>query len=276
MKHVIIMTAYKDVELINRIIRNVPNNWDVYVHVDKKSKLSPSMIDKQAYVIKKYRINWGDANHLFAIVELLKIAIENTSEEAYYHIITGQDYFVSSPKNFDKFIDKGKLYLDIVSDPQWYNGGKDIWMYRTLASLFDLRKPIIRKLNRLYMLFQKKLGLCKALPNYTIYGGSVYCSLPSTAVEYLLECDIAKQMLDELKYSAIGEEIFFQTVFMNSPFKSLVIPNNLRYSDWSVINAPKLLNESDFNSIVTSKVLFCRKVDKIISDKLLEILPVSN
>lgn len=114
------------------------------------------------------------------------------------------------------------------------------------------------------------------IPNYTIYGGSVYCSLPSIAVEYLLECDIAKQMLVELKYSAIGEEIFFQTVFMNSPFKSLVIPNNLRYSDWSVINAPKVLNESDFNSIVNSKVLFCRKVDKIVSDKLLEILPVSN
>ena len=274
MKHVIIMTAYRDVELINLIIRNVPDNWDVYIHIDYKSKLSPSMIDKKAYVIKKYKINWGDINHLYAIVELLKEAFKNTLEEAYYHIITGQDYFVTSPKNFEKVIENGKIYLDIVSNSQWYNGGKDIWMYRTLAPILDLRKPINRKFNRFYMLLQKKLGLCKVLPDYTIYGGSVYCSLPYNAVDHVLNSDIAKQMLDALKSSAIGEEIFFQTVLMNSPLKSSIISSNLRYSDWSVENAPKILNEEDYKSIVASNTLFCRKVDLNRSKKLFELLPV--
>lgn len=268
------MTVYRDAELVNRILMNVPNDWDVYIHIDKKSKLSPSMINKKAYVIKKYKINWGDVNHLYAIVELLKVAFEKTLNDAYFHIITGQDYFVTPPKDFDKIIDKGKVYLDIVSNPQWYNGGKDIWMYRTLAHILDLRKPINRKINRLYMLLQKRLGLCKALPDYIIYGGSVYCSLPTNAVEYILNNDFAKYILKELRSSAIGEEIYFQTVLMNSPFKSLIIPSNLRYTDWNVINAPKILDESDFNSIANSRVLFCRKVDLIQSSGLLELLPI--
>ena len=118
------------------------------------------------------------------------------------------------------------------------------------------------------------MGLCKVLPSYSIYGGSVYCSLPYNAVEYVLNSDIAKQMLEALKSSAIGEEIFFQTVLMNSPLKSSIISSNLRYSDWSVVNAPKILNEEDYKSIVVSNALFCRKVDLNISRKLFELLPL--
>lgn len=36
MKHVILMTVYRDAELVNRILMNVPNDWDVYIHIDKK------------------------------------------------------------------------------------------------------------------------------------------------------------------------------------------------------------------------------------------------
>ena len=59
MKHIIIMTAYKDVALINRILGEVPEDWDVYVHIDEKSTISLCQLDQNAFVIKKYKINWG-------------------------------------------------------------------------------------------------------------------------------------------------------------------------------------------------------------------------
>ena len=40
MKHCILMTVYKDVEQINRIIEFAPENFDFYVHIDKKSKVN--------------------------------------------------------------------------------------------------------------------------------------------------------------------------------------------------------------------------------------------
>ena len=83
-------------------------------------------------------------------------------------------------------------------------------------------------------------------------------------------------MLNALKSSAIGEEIFFQTVLMNSPLKSSIIISNFRYSDWSVVNSPKILNEEDFKSISASNALFCRKVDLIKSNKLLEMSPIQD
>lgn len=41
MKHCIIMTAYKDVGLINKIIESAPDNFDFYIHLDKKCQNKP-------------------------------------------------------------------------------------------------------------------------------------------------------------------------------------------------------------------------------------------
>ena len=54
MKHCIIMTAYKDVAMINRIIARCPDNWGIYIHLDRKSDIDESEIDSRAKVFKKY------------------------------------------------------------------------------------------------------------------------------------------------------------------------------------------------------------------------------
>ena len=267
------MTAYKDVELINRFVEKMPkNNWRVYIHLDKKSQIDIEQIDKRAKVYKLYNIKWGSINHLYSIVELLRIARKTAKKDSYFHILTGQDFWLTPPEMFDKFIVDGDLYVNIVSNPNWYHGGKDIWKYNTLVNLLDLRKPVWRKLNRGYMFLQDLFGVSKPLPDYPIYGGSVYCSITFDAVEYILTSSIANEMLRTLKNSAIGEEIFFQTVLMNSPYRTKINPNNLRYSDWSVKNAPKNLSLEDFDKIKSSKCLFCRKLSS--NSTLLDKLPL--
>lgn len=266
------MTVYKDISLINMIIQYMPNDWDVYVHIDSKSQINVSEINQRVYVIKKYAIKWGSINHLYAILDLLSMAMSKSYKDTYFHIITGQDFFVTPPGKFNEKLVDGKIYLDIKQSAKWYDGGKDIWRYRTLAPYIDLRKVFNRKFNRLYMIVQRLFNLCKRLPNYPIYGGLVYCSLPYYAVEYVLNSEIAKDMLRELKYSAVGEEIFFQTVLMNSPYRENIIFNNLRYSDWSVKNSPKLLTEEDFDKIIESGDLFCRKVGRKESSQLINLL----
>lgn len=52
MRHCLIMTAYKDAEMINSIIDETPVSWGVYIHIDAKSSLLSSMINNRAIVIK--------------------------------------------------------------------------------------------------------------------------------------------------------------------------------------------------------------------------------
>ena len=54
MNHCVVMTAYKDVEQINRFINLAPKNFDFYVHLDKKSTIDKSALSARAKVFSEY------------------------------------------------------------------------------------------------------------------------------------------------------------------------------------------------------------------------------
>lgn len=64
------MTVYKDIDQINRIINIAPDNFDFYVHIDKKSPLRVGDISKRAKVFSEFKINWGAVEHLKAFLLL--------------------------------------------------------------------------------------------------------------------------------------------------------------------------------------------------------------
>lgn len=56
MKHCVLMTVYKDYDLINKIISSLPEQWGIFVHIDKKSNIEDI---KNVIAIKKHKIYWG-------------------------------------------------------------------------------------------------------------------------------------------------------------------------------------------------------------------------
>ena len=271
MKHCVIMTVYTDICQVNRFISTIPEDWDVYVHVDKKSDINVKDIIPKAYSSKIFNVYWGSFNHLMAFWRLMEIAYSR-KEYDYYHLVSGQDFWSKPLENIRGIIDVGNIYLDVVSDPTWYDGGYEIYAYDTLSLFCDIRRSYYGILNKIFKRIQDFLNFKKSRPNYVIYGGSVYCSLTKEAVEECFRSHIAKDLLSKLEYSSIGEEIFFQTILMNSNLRSKIVNNNLRYVDWSCEVRPKVLTVEDFNKIVDSKSIFCRKIDSVISKELLDKL----
>ena len=186
---------------------------------------------------------------------LLTKAYNDGCDYDYYHLVTGQDFFAVSPKQFDEIIgDKRLNYIEFHKCPYavWdkcWGGGFDMLRYRTLASYCDVRKPIYYILNKTFHVLQKGLSCQRPLPPYPIYGGSVYCSLTSDAVKEILYSSLANDLLLRLKNSTCGEEVFFQTVLMNSQCKDRIINDKLRYMDWSVKEPPKVLRDEDYDKI---------------------------
>lgn len=65
------------------------------------------------------------------------------------------------------------------------------------------------------------------------------------------------------KNSFIPDEIFFNTIIMNSPFKFNVENNLLRYVDWERgPEFPRSLRIEDYDRIVDSNMMMARKFDK--------------
>lgn len=276
MKHCIIMTAYKDLSMINRIISYIPNTWGIYVHLDKKSAINSKDVNPKAHVQKVNKVYWGGVEHLHSFLLLLEMAYTDGNNYDYFHLTTGQDFFSSSPENFDEILgNEEKSYFEVHPCPRegWWGGGFDIIKYRTLASFCDINKNKANKIVDISINYiQRILHLARPLPPYPLFCGSVYGSLHRTAVYEILYGETSKDLLTRLFNSTCGEEIFFQTVLMNSEVRKKVINNNLRYIDWNVKCPPKYLKEEDFDNIINSKTLFCRKVDSTISDILLRKL----
>lgn len=276
MRHCIIMTAYKDVNLINLFIKKTPMDWGIFIHLDRKSKISIDEIDSRAVVVKKNKVYWGGWEHLYSFWELLGIAESSDKQYDYYHLVTGQDYFATSPCLFDEVLgNDGYNYIETHSIPRkgWWEGGEQIFQYRTLASFCDIRGKFARWLNIKLTQIQKLFCLQRSLPKIPLYSGIVYSSLHKDFVKWMLHDTNTLRILNSLKNTTLAEEVFFQTIIMNSPYKEKCAKINLRYMDWET-NAPelKILSEEDLSSIIRAKALFCRKIDEDISSQLLKQL----
>lgn len=76
MKQAILITAYKDFDHLEEIIKIFDESFELYVHIDKKSNVSAIQLSRfQSYlqvklISQKYKVNWGGINHLKSILYL--------------------------------------------------------------------------------------------------------------------------------------------------------------------------------------------------------------
>ena len=97
MKQAILITAYKNYNHLEEIINFFDENFELYIHIDKKSKISETeLINLNKYenvklVSQKFNVNWGGLNHLKCILYLCEQALKNPNIY-YLHLISGSDY----------------------------------------------------------------------------------------------------------------------------------------------------------------------------------------
>jgi len=281
MTQAILITAYKNVEQVIQIIDYFDNRFEFYIHFDKRSALDLSPLqrikDKNVSVYNTYPVYWGGVNHLKAILLLAGEALEN-SENALFHLITGEDFPCKPVSCFCENVDCTKDYIDVFPMPYpiWPgNGGMDRLDYYNFYDLFNAKKidKIIHGLVRLQKLFKIKRNYSAGFPK--LYGGSTYWSLSRNTMQYLLEYTRSnKAFLDRINYTFCPEEFYFQTIIMDSPFASNVIDDNLRYIDWVSGRGgkPAFLDESDYEKIKSSNKLFARKFHETGSKRLKQLL----
>jgi hypothetical protein len=105
--------------------------------------------------------------------------------------------------------------------------------------------------------------LNKKLPNdLEPYGGSQWFCLPREMVNYITDFIRTNPKICKFfRRTLIPDEMFFQTVLMNSSFKAQVKNDNLRYINFEEGESghPKYLTAADFNKFMDSGKLFARK-----------------
>lgn len=277
MKIAFLVQCHKDPVLINKLISTIRDeNADIYVHVDKRSDISKGLLKAPNiyYVQDRFEVNWGSVNQVYATLELLKQVANK--EYDYISLISGQDFPIKSNNTFLEFLEdnKGKEFIEYFKLPNenWsYEGGVGRVKYYWLDFLTPKRSFMWRVLRNVYLLTLGKL-LSKDISSLgNLYGGSQWFTITGELATYIIEfLNNKPSYLNLYEHTGCADEIFFQTLIMNSPFKDKVVNDNLRFIKWEERqSSPKVLTIDDKTDILDSGKFFMRKVDSLLSKELI-------
>jgi hypothetical protein len=281
--HAVLITAYKDFPSLARLVERLDRDFfRIYVHIDSIGSIDREQGEELkrlgASVTRDHAIRWGSMAHLHAIIDLLRAAVGAGGID-YIHTISGQCYPVAGTARFKARCD-GRIFMNFEPVSE---ASADIRERYELRNLFYHLQTGSRAANRLYRhvdgggrWLQKSLGMKRTRlgPYADLYKGIVWMSFPAAAAARLFEDPAADALLRAIRTSYIPEEVFFQTYFLNSDLRSLVVNDDLRYTDWRRRNGsvPAYLDETDAEAVLGSGALFARKVSSDISAQLLDLI----
>ena len=275
MKIAHLIMTYTCPKLTERLIRKMQcEEYDFYVHVDKKVDIEPYLYLQQlpntSLIKKREDVRWAGYNTLTATFNCIDEICGSGTQYTFINFMSGQGYFIKSPIHILKFFKThaGKEFLsfkDYVNE--WPEGMKRIRKYSMVNFRFK-GKYIIEKLMNL-LLPEKKLPY-----NYHPYGDSMFWMLSPECAAYVADKVRKDKKLHRFfKYTWGGDEFVFATVLMNSRYKDRIVNNNYRYIDWSKGGShPKVLGVEDFEKLKKSEMLFARKFDMHTDTQIFDLL----
>lgn len=279
MRHAILITAHRNFDHLLYLVRYFDADFDIYIHIDKKSRITPDEIYQLRHmegvcgIYRKYSVNWGGYRFLKTILFLVKQVVRRGGVD-YVHLISGSDIPIKKLSDFKAFFEQQPVheYLENFSLPssRWSGGGLNRLRYYQLNDFLNLRVSKNMERQRAFFRFQDKWHIRRSisskLPRF--YGGGNWWSLSWECLSYVAEYTRnQKRLLKRLKFTFASDEIYFQTVIMNSPYAGRVVDDHMRYIDWRYRNGnmPANLDLSDFEKIVGSPYLFARKIEYPVS-----------
>lgn len=289
LNHAFIIQVHKQPELFKRIVKRLaaPNHY-IFVNVDKKVsdtafKKAVVGIDNIVFLKDEGRtdVRWGGFSQIACTLQLLKKVLTYPIAIDYIHSLSGQDYPCVSNEAFDRFFEEhdGESFMMFDSPEEHKEWSKPRGKYeeRYMRWHFNDRPGYMKLLEKPIRLIERFHYIRSAIPN--VRAGWSWFTWHRSVVEYVLRyCEEHPSYMKRFHDTSCCDELIFHT-FLYPHFHELRIhPDNcLRYIDWHPSRPyegrlPLILDERDYNSVLCSGALFCRKVDEKHSGKLLDML----
>jgi Core-2/I-Branching enzyme len=273
-----IISAYKLPDQLVRLVRKLDSDGSsFFIHVDKKTddstfgRVSAALSGSpNVHFLSRHRCDYGGFGHVRATIKGIVELFRRELSFDYVVLLTGQDYPIKSNRQIlDFFVrHRGQSFLEYFPLPyaEWEHGGMD---------RLELRH--VRLLGRHLRLRRTDSGtFARRFPSLKLFGGSAYWCLSSECAEY-----VCRFVRDQPSYERffknvdVPDEIFFQTIVMNSPLGQRVVNDDLRFVEWrnsAIAGGPAVLGAEDFGKIASSSKLFARKFDITKDAEILDLI----
>ncbi|MEI0487095.1 beta-1,6-N-acetylglucosaminyltransferase [Brachyspira intermedia] len=274
-----LILAHKNQDQLMRLINHLKKDFDIYVHIDKKSNLNIKSFDN-VKIYNDFKVYYADVTQVTTTLFLIEEAYKNYYDR--YIFISGNDIPLKNNQYIKKLFYNNTF--EYISYKRVLDSKDQEFLYSVDWRLngYHFLPKIVRKLTNKKLL---NIILRRKKFDMDIYYGSQWWNLTNNAVKYIL--NYVKEnpfYIKRFKYTFGCDEFFFQSILLNSNLKNNCINDNLRYIDWNrmIGSHPHTFLFDDYN-LIKSNIkdnLFARKfdenIDNDIIDKLYEDLENSN
>lgn len=281
-KHAYLIMAHKQPELLNKLLRLLDNEKnDFYIHIDKKSNMDMTHIGKDVsksniYFIDRISVNWGGYSQIQCEMNLLKSAVRRNY--SYYHLLSGFDLPLKDSDYIYDFFEsnKGKEFISFEKKDVPNIVKERVSLYYPLQEKVNRKNYFFYGMNKVMIIVEKLLKINRLKnTNLVIQKGANWFDITHDFAEYVVSKE--QEIKNMYKSTFCADEIFLQTLFVNSRFKNNLYYNVyddnpkqiMRYIDWNRGN-PYVFRENDFNDLIESEFLFARKFDEDIDEVIID------
>jgi hypothetical protein len=285
MKTAFLILAHKNPHQLCKLIAKLQHeDAGIFLHLDKRSDERAFLHTfkehgvQPDFLARKIKIIYSSRTYIDATLILIKQAFQTGFD--YFVLLSGQDLPLRPVEDILSFFKAHSQmnFIDFTQIPNkslWYDGlGRtEFFSFRfrnRMETLFPFREIQHnmsckgRILN--YLLWIRNFGKThRKFPlSMTPFYSSQWWNITRETMDYILRFLSDNPMYYQYyKHALHPEEMFFQSIVLNSYFKQQTINDNLRYIRWkSGKKHPELIDLDELESLaVTSEKLFARKFD---------------
>lgn len=296
MKIAYLITAHSQPAHLHRMVEALNSvNSTFLIHLDKKSNLesfSPQSYPENAtFIENRVKVNHGGFSLVEAMVNLIDCAL-NLDDFDYYQFLSGWDYPIKSRNYIHEFLSQNyptnfMNFYRLTPSADFY---ENITKYHFIDAIGNSPQIVQKPLKAVQYLVRNISYTRPFFDDMVPYRGSTWFCLNKVTMYYInhfLNTEKGKSYFEYFRKVLCSDEIFFQTLVLNSPFaefcryydrdiKTTPLNENkayLHYIDWDQNREnPAIFDLSDLPNLLSTNALYARKFTETKSARLLEEL----
>ena len=250
----------------SRFVIHVNRRADDAVYTEMRNRLDD--VDRVTWA-QRVRCYWGGWSLVEATLASIDAAFADGEPFDHALLLTGQDYPLRPTAEIQEFFERhrGANFLHHFPLPTERWAYEDYGMSRIRYWHFE-RLRLRTHLARIPLLRRRFPA------GYRPYGGMALWALTRDCLAFVREA-VARddRFVRFWRHTKIPDELFFQTLLLNSPFAPTIRNENLWYIDWSSGSAhPGIIRTEHLPALRASGKLFARKFDPAVDAEVLDLL----
>jgi hypothetical protein len=246
MKIAYLILAHNNPRLLKRAIDRLSSeDSGFFLHIDRKADIGPfsAIGGKNVHFCEpRLSIHWGEFSIVEATLKLIDQALRHADRYDFLVLLSGSDYPLRSAHYIQSF-------LESHPESQFINLATIPTPGFPLSKINKLSYPSHMPVRRLASRLLGRIGLARRNFAAQFHGmepccGSQWWTISRPAADYISTFVKSSPTFERFFQNTFtADEMFFQTILGNSPFRS-AIRRNLTYLDWPAPgNHPRLLGQ---------------------------------